>query len=146
MKITTLAFLAIISFMVGCSTTTVKTYSADFKVYPVKTDGLGETISLADGQKYEIKQKYTVEAVITETETTNGEMTTRVVSTPIALFPIGKDAIAHIGNIEEKGSGGGLFEVKSSELESEYHFDIKFTFKEPCGEPVTCAQAVTVKK
>ena len=144
MKITTLAALATLPFLFGCASTTVKTYSADFNVYPVETKGVGETFTTPEGETYTIHQQYMFECILKETtQSPRGETTTKIVSSPKVTTAIGYEAKMGVLADREYGS---IFKVKLEDLGSEYKAYLESTIKEAGSEPVSCTQTITFKK
>jgi hypothetical protein len=142
MKIITMAVLVTLPFLFGCASTTVKTFSADFKVYPVETENVGKTFTLPEGETYTIHQQYMFECILKETtQSPRGETTTKIVSSPKVTTAIGYEA--KIGVVEEGTEYGSMFKVKLEDLGSEYKAYLESTIKEAGSEPVTCSQTIT---
>jgi hypothetical protein len=144
MKIKSILLLSIVPLLFGCASTTVKTYSADFKVFPVETKGVGEEHITPDGEKYITPQLYRYECVLKETTHSKGETpVTKTVSSPVVTT--GSDS-AQVGVVEKDTINGSMFEVKKEETDSELQILLKSTFKRSDTEPVTCSQTITITK
>ena len=144
MKFTSIVYLAsTLLFLMGCASTTTKTYSADFKVSPVETKDVGEITTTPDGTEYTIRQQYKFEGVITETTTiSTGESSSRIVASP-SLTTISKGSI-RFGT--KPGDGESKLEVSIEENDDQTHASFKATINEHDAEPIVCAQTIIIQK
>ena len=131
MKITSITLLAIIPFLFGCASTTIKTYSANFKVYPVED------------------QQYKFESVITETiQKPNGEKTSQDYKTSLTT-KLGSKAKISMGEGKFKDGtvkNGTQLEAKLEDLGTQYKAYLKATIQRGDDEPVSCSQTITIQK
>jgi hypothetical protein len=131
MKLKSLVVLAIIPFIYGCASTTIKTYSGNFEVKPVETK-LGP-------------QQFYFKSVVTETiHTPDGEITSRDWETGLTtmLGAPGKVSAGSGDNTKQNN-----LEAKIEDLGDEYHASLKATIQPSLDEdPVICTQTITIKK
>ena len=151
MKITSIAVLAILPVMFGCTSTTVKTYSTDFSVCPVKTENVGKMITEPDGTQSEIKQQYEFKATVTETtQSTSGENVSRVIASPKVTTSVGSEAKVSVGEGAQTKDGvvrhGTQLEVSSEDQGTQFTAYLKATIQRGDDEPVSCSQTITVQK
>jgi uncharacterized protein YpuA (DUF1002 family) len=143
MNMKSIALLAVVPSLFGCASTTVKTYSADFKVYPVETKGLGTKHTTPDGEIYIVPQMYRYECTLKETVHSEGkEPVTKVVSSPFVIT----GSAAQVGIVEKDTINGSMFEAEKIESDSEVQFLLKSTFKRDDSDPVVCSQTITITK
>ena len=142
MKIKSVALLTMVPLLFGCTSTTIKTYSADFKVYPIETKDVGKTITTPDGDTVTIAQQYQFECVLTRvTQTPEGDTLSTDFKSSFTS-EIGYDAKVGTecdGNVNQ-------FEGKLEDIGSEYQAHLKATVQMNGEEPITCAQTLSLKK
>jgi len=154
MKITHIALIGIIPFLFGCASTTVKTYSADFKMSPIETENVGKVIPTPDGEEYEIKQKYKFEGTIIETiKIDDTETISKEKGSLTVTASLGNESSVKIGPYKGISKGKPwssneevILEVLAEEENSQLTAILKLTFKDHNSEPVICSQTITIQK
>ena len=150
MKNTIFVLLAVVPFLFGCASTTIKTYSARFNVSPVETKDVGKTRVAPDGSKSVVEQQYEFKSVLTEKiHTPDGKIKSYDYNISLTT-KIGNQATVCLGT---KGVSKGKVYKNENRLEAvfedlgtKYKAYLKATIQRDGEDPVSCSQTLIIEK